>query len=101
GPAGESELWVFNLSRVIAGEKISCEPGAGDPRCLRLTTALWNEMQPPSGERHPGAHRFTGDTLIFFAQPISGTGEAFDGDIMAWRPGWAAPHLLATGSTSA
>jgi hypothetical protein len=98
GPAGDNELWVFNISRVLAGEKVSCEPGANDPRCVRLSTTLWTEMQPASGDRHPAAHRFIGDTLVFLAHPASGPNEAFDGDVMAWRPGWAAPHWIATGS---
>jgi hypothetical protein len=100
GANGAGELWVFNASRVAAGDGVSCEVGA-ERNCVRLTDALWIDMETTSTLRHPSVHRFVGDTLLFFANATSAPAAAFSGDVMVWRPDWPAPAKLTDGSAGA
>jgi hypothetical protein len=42
---------------------------------------------PQAGPSHPDAHRFTGDTLIFYSGGAVTT-DVYRGKVWAWRPGW-------------
>ena len=82
---GRMELWVINVSERLRGGGFQCNRSSVD--CLLLTTNLWTG-QPTSGSTHPFAHKFTGDTLLFHADAVSGPDELFTGFIYAWRIGW-------------
>jgi hypothetical protein len=83
---GGTELWVMNVSAAARGTVPVCD--GKDPACLRLTSTLW----PSYG------NDFDGDTLIFYSDPPAGLmpGQPFVGPVSAWRPGWKAPHVLAS-----
>jgi len=65
------------------------------PACLRLTSTLWTDGAL-FGPRHPHAHRFHGDTLIFYADALSGLHEVHRGPAFAWRPGWQQARRIAS-----
>lgn len=93
GPDDTAELWVLNVTRAGRGQPSPCD--GTSPRCVRLTRNLWTG-DPDQGPAHPFAHRFDGDTLIFHADALSGPDELYRGPVWAWRPGWAAPHVITT-----
>lgn len=90
---GREELWVVNVSAVAAGTPVQCT--GTDPNCLRLTGNLWTGT-PSVGPRHPFAHTFDGDTLIFHADATSANTDLYEGPIFAWRPGWSVPRQIST-----
>lgn len=77
--AGDDQLYVVNVSQVIAGVPVAC--GAPDPNCLLLTESL--------GASSPDFHRtyFAGDTLVYYDRELAAR---------VWRPGMAAGRLLAS-----
>jgi hypothetical protein len=83
-----NELWVVNATKVAAGVAVQCDSTVADPNCVRLSTGLY---QDPSNAFR--IHAFDGDTLTFSEVPSRSAG-GFLGNILAWRPGMAAPvHL--------
>jgi hypothetical protein len=102
---GLTDLWVFNVTKALAGTAISCD--GTDPNCKLLIppggnaamgTQLWTG-QPMAGPIHPTTHRFDGDTLIFHALAVD-TVDQYSGPIFAWRPGWDAPKQISQGKTA-
>jgi hypothetical protein len=93
GSGGATELWVIDITKVLAGAAAVCDGTSAD--CLRLTTTLWTGLAI-YGPSHPSAHRFEGDTLIFHADEAPGKRDPFDGAIWAWRPTWKAARKLTT-----
>lgn len=77
---GEHNLFVVNVSQVIAGVPVSCD--APDPNCLLLT----NHVRGSTQDLHPSF--FGGDTLVYYDQALTP---------YAWRPGWEVGRLLANG----
>jgi hypothetical protein len=69
--AGDSELWVIDVTRAAAGAVPACDGSSAG--CLRLTGTLWTQS-PLAGPRQPFANRFEGDTLFFHDRAVS-TGE--------------------------
>jgi hypothetical protein len=51
-----------------------------------------------NGPLHPYAHRFHGDTLIYYADAVSGPRDVHRGPAFAWRPDWAQPRRIASNS---
>ena len=49
-----------------------------------------------NGPLHPYAHRFFGDTLIYYADAISGPMQVHQGPAYAWRPDWARPRRISS-----
>jgi hypothetical protein len=92
--ADGAELWVVDLAAGVQSPQPCAEsdPGRG---CFRLTERLWNESLPDSALSFPDAHRFFGDTLLFFADATSERGAPFAGPVYVWRPGWTGPLQLA------
>ncbi|HXI59395.1 MAG TPA: hypothetical protein VNO55_25185 [Polyangia bacterium] len=93
-PAAEAmatELWVIDVTLAASGSIPTCD--GSSPSCLRLTTNLWTEF-PLIGPGHPYAQAFDGDTLIFYADAISGHEQVHRGPVYAWRPGWTAARKL-------
>jgi hypothetical protein len=93
-PAAEAkttELWVIDVTLAASGSIPTCD--GSSPSCLRLTTNLWTEF-PLIGPGHPYAQAFEGDTLIFYADAVSGREQVHRGPVYAWRPGWTAPRKL-------
>jgi len=76
----EHNLFVVNVSQVVAGVPVSC--GAPDPNCLLLT----NHVSGSTEDLHPNF--FGGDTLVYYDRALTP---------YAWRPGWQAGRLLANG----
>jgi hypothetical protein len=67
-------LYVFNLTKALAGTAVTCAPG--DPNCFKLDGDLVIDTN--------AAHGFYGQTLIYY--DAAGA--------YAWRPGWTAGRLL-------
>ncbi len=91
GTLGSLELWVLNATKAAAdpaGSLTWCS-GAGNADCVRLSTNLFS-AQPDVGPVYPTAHRFYGDTLIYYAGALSGPSELYRGPVFAWKPGWPA-----------
>ena len=94
GPtAGALELWVLNVTSA-ANTNVSCE-GSGNQDCLRLTDNLFGSGAEPE-LANPSAHRFFGDTLIYYADAVSGPNDDFQGPAYAWQPGWTAGRAIAS-----
>jgi hypothetical protein len=89
--AETTELWVINLTKVVAGQAPACDGSSAD--CLRMTSRLWTSSTL-GGPSHPFSHKFEGDTLIFYADATVATGQIYRGPVYAWRPGWKEPHAL-------
>ncbi len=90
---GQYELWVFNLSQTVrAPSSVSCSDPAGT-HCRRMTTNLWT-ADPMGGPSHPRSHGFQGDTLIYYADAVSGPDDLYKGYVYGWRPGWTQPRRL-------
>jgi hypothetical protein len=85
-----ADLWVINLTKVLAGKTPRCDGSSAD--CLRLTSTLWT-ASALAGPAHPYSHEFHGDTLIFYADaPVDP--RLYSGPVYAWRPGWKAARKL-------
>ncbi|HEY0708583.1 MAG TPA: hypothetical protein VGG33_17375, partial [Polyangia bacterium] len=89
-----TELWVVNLTKAAAGTPAPCDGTSAD--CRRLTSTLWTNFAF-NGPTHPFSHKFEGDTLIYYADAIPPSKEAFRGPVYAWRPDWNAPRQLTSG----
>jgi hypothetical protein len=89
GTLGKLELWAIDMSKVTAG--FSCDNG--NKACVQLTTNLFN-AQPMAGPRHPTAHRWYGDMLVYHADAKSTTSQAYSGPVYAWMPGWDKPRKI-------
>lgn len=76
--AGMRNLYVVNVSRVIAGVPVSCD--VLDPNCLLLT----EDVAGSGANWH--ATFFKGDTLVYYDATLTPH---------AWRPGWERGRLLA------
>jgi hypothetical protein len=89
------ELWVADVTRVVAGTPITCD--GSDASCLLLTTNLF--LDPANAVAQDG---FDGDTLIYYAETgptfSSTAGTGFIGTVYAWRPGWTAGRKLTSDS---
>jgi hypothetical protein len=88
-----TELWVADVSRAAEGDVPRCD--GTDPGCLQLTAKLWTGGSL-DGPVHPYAHAFAGDTLIFYANALSGPQQLHRGPVSAWRPGWAQPRRISS-----
>ncbi|HEX4509746.1 MAG TPA: hypothetical protein VH328_06700, partial [Burkholderiaceae bacterium] len=79
-------LYVFNASRAIADQQVTCSPTGADPNCLLLTSFLGVDQGGPSLH----GTFFKGDSLIYYEYQL--------GQLVpyVWRPGLAAGRLLAT-----
>ena len=89
-----TELWVINATRASRGSIPRCD--GSDPHCLRMTTNLWASPKVIGGPVHPYSHEFHGDTLIFYADALSGPDDVYRGPIYAWRPGWTQPRRISS-----
>jgi len=76
--AGEHNLFVVNVSQVIAGVAVDCQ--SEDPNCLLLTA----DLEGSSADNHPTY--FAGDTLVYYDDDFSA---------YVWRPRMDAGRLLA------
>ena len=92
GPGAQTELWVINVSRASAAVP-ACD--GSDPACLRLTSNVWTGGGV-NGPFQPYANRFFGDSLVFYADALSGALEVHRGPAFAWRPGWAQARRIST-----
>jgi hypothetical protein len=92
---GRNDLWVINMTKVVAGVAVTCDPAGkvADPNCLRLTRDLWIGTPTSGQQRFPTVHRFDGDNLIFHAEAPTGLSE-YNGLIYGWRPGQAQAKKL-------
>jgi hypothetical protein len=87
-------LWVFDATRVIAGDDVHCD--GTDVRCFKLTdAALYNSFM--SGT----SYGFQGDTLFYRAGDGTTAPDLLNGPVFAWRPGWTAGRELVTGPGTA
>lgn len=76
GDDGEHNLFVLNVSQVIAGAQVSCE--GDDPNCLFLLDHVEGDVTHPT--------YFAGDTLIYYDRELTA---------YAWRPGMTTGRVLA------
>jgi len=78
-------LYVFDASRAIAGQPVTCVPGGTDPGCLLLTANLGVDAGGPTLH----GTFFKGDTLVYY--------EYQQGQLApyVWRPGMPAGRRLA------
>jgi hypothetical protein len=88
-----TELWVIDVSAASRGEVPACD--GSSPRCLRLTRNLW-VAGAVVGATYPYSDQFDGDTLIYYADAVSGPDESFKGPIYAWRPGWTQGRAISS-----
>jgi hypothetical protein len=91
---GSTELWVLNLDQAVTVGVPACD--GSSPACRRLTTNLWASNAVLGGPVHPYSHEFHGDTLIFYADALSGKDEVYRGPVYAWRPGWAEARRISS-----
>jgi hypothetical protein len=93
---GTLELWVINATNVSAAEfNPALCTGAGTADCIKLSNNLFSS-QPDVGPVYPTAHRFYGDTLIYYAEAMSAPSELYKGPVFAWKPGWTAGKQIAS-----
>ena len=92
GNEGRSELWVIDVSHVSA-TATSCD--GSDPNCVRLTENVWMGGGL-NGPFQPYANRFFGDTLVFYADAVSGPMDVHRGPAFAWRPGWGQARRISS-----
>jgi hypothetical protein len=93
---GRLELWVLNATAAAAaaaGAEVKCD--GTSPHCLRLTDNLFGGV-PQDGPAYPDAHRFYGDTLVYYADNLSGPQDLYQGPVYAWRPGWPVAKAIAS-----
>ncbi len=79
---GRSELWVVNMSKLPP----KCD--GTSPDCLKLSDNLFTGV-PEIGPRFPSAHRFSGDTLLYYADAKSAASDPYVGPVYVWQPGMA------------
>jgi hypothetical protein len=77
---GLRNLFVVNVSQVIAGVEVDCNAEGGDPNCLLLTEGVGGS----GADRH--ATFFAGDTLVYYDAALTPH---------VWRPGMEAGRVLA------
>ncbi|HEY3496469.1 MAG TPA: hypothetical protein VGK73_17340 [Polyangiaceae bacterium] len=77
---GDENLFVVNVSQVMAGTPVSCGAPDPDPHCLLLTEQLGGS----AADFHPSY--FGGDTLVYYDRTLTP---------YVWRPGMEAGRLLA------
>jgi hypothetical protein len=94
GTADRSELWVVDVSH---GAKTLPLCDGSDPTCVRLTENVWLGGGL-NGPFQPYANRFFGDTLVFYADALSGPMDVHRGPVFAWRPGWARARRISSDS---
>jgi hypothetical protein len=92
---GTLELWVLNVTKAAADPASVLCSGAGNADCIRITSDLFSS-QPDVGPVYPTAHRFYGDTLIYYANAMSAPSELYRGPVFAWKPGWTAGRQIAS-----
>jgi hypothetical protein len=97
GTGSQTELWVINVSEALARPAGGLACDGSSPVCKRLTADLW-VGGALNGPLHPYAHRFHGDTLIYYADAVSGPRDVHRGPAFAWRPDWAQPRRIASNS---
>ncbi|MDX2054011.1 MAG: hypothetical protein SFV15_16540 [Polyangiaceae bacterium] len=85
------ELWVFNVSKFLAGSSFACD--GTSHACRLISSRLWTG-RVGLADVHPWVHRFDGDTLIFNTETDSTHSSIYQGEIYAWRPGWSAASRL-------
>jgi hypothetical protein len=90
---GDFELWVLNVTKAAAMPPAKCD--GTSPNCIKLTGKLFGGV-PQDGPTYPTDHRFYGDTLIYYADNLSGPTELYRGPVYAWRPGWTAGKAIAS-----
>jgi hypothetical protein len=88
------ELWVFNMSKLPAKPK--CDGSSAD--CIKLTSNLFGGVPQDGGPQFPSAHRFYGDTLMYYADAKSKPSDTYNGPIYAWQPGWPAGKKISATS---
>jgi hypothetical protein len=93
---GTGELWVLNVT-AAATRPVGCDATSAD--CRKLSDDLFTG-RPIDGPRYPGAHRFSGDTLIFYASARTAPDELFRGSALAWRPGWTAAKPISSSNAT-
>jgi hypothetical protein len=94
GTQGQVELWVADVTKVVAGTAITCD--GSDANCIRLTTNLF--VDQTNAFVRDG---FDGDTLIYYAETgpaFNATAGTFIGPAYAWRPGWTGGRKLTSDS---
>ena len=89
------ELWVLDVTQALALPAGAVQCDGSSPHCLRLTTDLFGG-QPDIGPIYPTAHRFYGDTLIYYANAQSAPADLYRGPVFAWQPGWPAGRPIAS-----
>ncbi len=89
---GRRELWVINSKKVAAGD-VKCD--GSTPDCKKLSDDLFSG-DPEDGPAFPTAHRFYGDTLIYYADAKSRASDLYKGPVYAWQPGWPAGKPIAS-----
>jgi hypothetical protein len=90
---GLSELWVIDVTQAALGP-VPCD--GTSPSCRKLTSNLWVEPAVLGGPVHPVSHEFHGDTLIYYADPLSAPGQMHRGPVFAWRPDWTQPRRISS-----
>jgi hypothetical protein len=93
---GRRELWLLNVTAATSAT-VACD--VSNAACFKLTEEL-HASRPGEGPRYPEAHRFYGDTLIFYASARSGPADLFRGTALAWRPGWPAAKVISSNNAS-
>jgi hypothetical protein len=88
-----TSLWVIDVTAASRGEVPVCD--GTSPRCLQLTSNLW-VAGAVVGATYPYSDQFDGDTLIYYADAVSGPNESFKGPIHAWRPGWTSGRVISS-----
>ena len=88
---GRVELWVLDIKAAIAGS-VPCD--GTNPACIKLSDDLFSATPQTGGPVYPTSHRFYGDTLIYYANAVSGPTELYQGPVFAWKPGWPAPRQI-------
>ena len=92
---GTLELWVLNVTKAAADPAGVMCSGVGNADCIKLTSNLYSS-QPDVGPVYPTAHRFYGDTLIYYANAMSAPSELYRGPVYAWQPGWPSARQIAS-----
>jgi hypothetical protein len=92
GGGARTELWVIDVSRAATGAG-ACD--GSDSGCVRLTENAWMGGGL-NGPFQPYANRFFGDTLVFYADAVSGPMDVHRGPAFAWRPGWGQARRISS-----
>ena len=92
---GTLELWVLNVTAARANPAAPRCQTSNTADCIKLTSNLF-ASQPEGGPAFPTAHRFHGDTLIYYANAVSAPSELYKGPVFAWKPGWTEGRQIAS-----